>query len=151
MIPYNRNLVHLDYYSGGSWHPLAFATINYAASYTPDENSTLIIGSETLNFSLNGPGPKSLVQPLRALRLKYSTKLVGSGYFTVDSYRRRYTTDAAAAKRGKDFRTEASCSAVTAYAAALSIKVTYTKERPPNETAYQFIKQFITVSNWPGS
>ncbi len=142
MIKYDPTLLHLDYLSGGNWHPLVISNLNYQNTYNPDDGYTLIPGSETITFTLNGPGPKSLVQVLRDLRLQYDGHLVGSGYFTVDSYRRVYTPITGG------WRTDATCTAVGAYAAALSISVTYKTVRPAHETAIQFIRQWVKVNNF---
>lgn len=149
MIKFNRELLTFDYLTGNLWYPLTFSTLNYSAQYSPDSNRTLIIGSETLTFSMSGAGVLALASVLTLVRLKYSGHFVGSGYFNVDTYQRDYSTDPDAQKRGKPFRTEASCTAVSAYAAALDLKVTYNKTRPTGETAKQFIEQWVTISNWP--
>lgn len=149
MIKFDKTLLKFDYLTGNLWYPLDFATLRYSAQYNPDSNKTLIIGSETITFSMGGAGVIALSSVLSLVRLKYDGHFVGSGYFTVDSYQRAYSTDPDAQRHGQHFRTDATCTAVSAYAAALDLKVTYNKTRPTGETAKQFISQWVTISNWP--
>lgn len=152
-LKYDYESVQLTYKHGDDWLPLKVSSINYQANYSPDDNNTLIIGSETLTLGLSGYGNRPIKEPLTLVRLAYvhngKSYPVGSGEFKLDSYRRSYSTDAKSASYGELFVTHATCTAVAAYASAVDAQVTYAKTRPTGEKAVDFIRSVgVRITNW---
>jgi hypothetical protein len=144
---YNPNLFTVKALVGDILTPVNVASLTYSASYDPDDNGTLIVGSETVRFSISGWGAAALLQSLSVVEVKYDGIDVGCGRYTVDTSTVTKTVDPTAARfGGQTERVDCQCSAVGKYAAALDTTVTF--GILPTEPAIIRIRRWVTVTNW---
>ena len=129
-----------------AWVPIEQATFGISAGYSPDENGTLLLDSETASVSMSywdGPAGSPLY-PSDRVRAMYAGMLLFLG--TVDSTRTGYSTDPEAARHGAVRRVDFSATLVGTYAATLAKQVCY--RTLPAESAIARIQRWITVTNW---
>lgn len=149
MTPYDPSLFTVKLLVGDILTPVNVATLTYSAAYDPDDNSTLIVGSETIRFSISGWGAAALVQPLSVIEVKYNGIDVGCGTYTVDTATVTKTVDPTAAHYGgQTERVDCQCTGVGKYAAALDTTATWGKL--PVEHALTRAQRWVSVGNWSG-
>lgn len=129
-----------------AWLPVPLATFTYTSGYTPDENKTLIIDSETAQVSLSywDDLPEPPLYSLDQVRVRYAGETLFQG--TVDSTRVAYSADPAAAEHGATRRIDFSASLVGDYAIALGKTVSWTNL--PAEPAIDRVRRWVTVDGW---
>jgi hypothetical protein len=123
MSAYDFRLFTLDRWTGYVWEPVEAASVSYSATYDPDRNGTLIIGSESVQIALSGYGAATLLAPLDVVQVAYDGHVVG--VFTVDTTDIVTAVDSDAMRRGQVVRVSCSCSAVGTYAAAQDTLATW--------------------------
>lgn len=147
MTDYDPALLTVEKSASG-WVAVEVTSLTYTASYDPDANNTLIVGSETVRFSISGWGAATLLNALDVIRVRYNGIDVGCGTFTVDTATVTQTVDPEAARYGGETeRVDCQCSAVGTYAAALDTTVTWATALPA-ETAITRVRRWVTVDNW---
>jgi hypothetical protein len=147
---YNPELFTVEKKTGSTWTPVDAANLSYSASYDPDDGGTLIVGSETIRFSISGWGTMTLVDPLDLIRVRYAGHDIGCGIFTVDNATVTKTVDPEANRySGNTERVDCQCSAVGTYAAALDTTVTWA-DKLPSEPAITRVRRWVTVNGWTG-
>lgn len=148
MTAYNPDLFTVEKSSGGGWVTVAVANLTYNASYDPDNGGTLIVGSETVRFTLSGWGAATLLNPLDVIRVRYNGIDIGCGLYTVDNAVVTKTVDPEAERYGGEKeRVDCECSAVGTYAAAMDTIVTWA-DTLPAETAITRVRRWVTVNGW---
>jgi hypothetical protein len=150
MTEYDPALFTVEKSSGGSWVAVQVANLTYSAAYDPDPKGTLIIGSETVRFTISGWGTAVLLAALDVIRVRYNGIAIGCGIFTVDTATITKAVDPGAERYGGETeRIDCQCSAVGTYAAALDTIVTWASALPA-ETAITRVRRWVTVDNWTG-
>lgn len=129
-----------------SWVPIPLATFTYGFDYPPDDNGTLIIGSESASVSLSykGEPPSIPLYPSDRVRVRYGDQLLFVG--TVDGT--TITRTAVDRQHGYDHVTTVSASMLGTYAIMLTKKICYGDL--PSEPAINRIRRWVTVNGWPG-
>jgi len=146
---YDPHLLTIERKTGvDTWAPVEVASLNYSANYDPDDGGTLIVGSETVRFTISGWGSAGLLNPLDVIRVRYDGIDIGCGLYTVDTAQTTTTVDPEAKRHsGQTERVDCQCSAVGTYAAALDTIVTW-PDKLPAETAIKRVRRWVTVDNW---
>lgn len=148
-VPYKSsgNRFHLERLSGTTWTEVPIASFSYSESYNPDDNNTLIYGSETGNITISYYA-KPAIDPLYAtdkIRARYGT--LWSFYGTVDSTNwHKFTTGDSLRHGGNPYQLDFTATCVGTYAALLGRTVCWTTL--PTETAIVRIRRFVTVNGW---
>lgn len=122
-IAYDFRLFNLERWTGFEYVPVEAASVAYSATYDPDANGTLIIGSESLQIALSGYGAATLLAPLDVVRASYDGHVIG--IFTVDTADVLTAVDSDAQHYGHTVRVTCTCSAVGTYAAAQDTLATW--------------------------
>lgn len=129
----------------GAWVLIDMASFSYTASYTPDDNGTLLVEADTATVALtqwdNVPAP---LYPSDRVRVGYDGKLLFRG--TVDTTSTAYVADPQAARYGATRRVEFSATLVGSYASALGKTVCW--KGLPAETAIKRIRRWVKVNGW---
>ncbi len=124
------------------WVEVPSATYNYTAEYNPDENGTLIIGSETasISFSLKEPPSIPPLYPLDKVRVTYAGEVVA--LWTVDT--------TSVTKRPTDTirdRYDFVATLVGTYAAAMGKEICFGDL--PKESPLKRISRWVKVIGYP--
>lgn len=128
------------------WVEVELATFSYSFDYTPDDNGTLIIGSEsaTVTLSFKGEPAEMPLYPSDRVRVRYGSDTLFLG--TVDGTTVNRTP--VYQQVGYEIRVEFSASIVGTYALALTKEICYGKL--PKEKAIDRIRRWVTVRGWQG-
>lgn len=131
--------------ASSAWLTVPAATFSYSSSYSPDENGTLILDSETASIALAfWDTAGSVLVAGERVRATYNGKLLFVG--RVDSTSVAYSTDAGSLRYGAYRRIDFTATLVGQYAAAMERTVSW--ESLPKEYAIQRIRRWVTVDNW---
>lgn len=145
MTAYDFALFSLEKWDGAAWVAVEAASVSYSASYDPDENRTLIIGSESLQIALSQWGDvPAILNALDVVRVSYDSETLGT--FTVDGTTVTVMPNLSSSS-GEELYTVYSCSAVGTYAAAMDTVVSWA-EALPAESPIDRIERWVTVDGW---
>lgn len=129
----------------GAWVPICFASFACTASYSPDDNGTLLVEAETATVSLsqwdNLPDP---LYPSDRVRATYDGHILFRGI--VDTTKTEYVADIGAAAYGATRRVQFSATLLGRYATMLGKTVCW--KGLPAEPAITRIRRWVTVNGW---
>jgi hypothetical protein len=128
--------------SAPAWVEIPAATFTYSMDYDPDENGTLIIGSETASFSVSVVGSSTFelpAEPSDKIRAVYQGEVIFSGI--VDSTKVRRTALSPLPYR---WQVDFSATLVGTYALAMTKIVCYGDL--PEESAWNRLSRWVRIS-----
>lgn len=129
----------------GAWVPVENASLSYDASYTPDDNGTLIFDSESVTVSMSyWDDAADPLYPADRIRARYGAQVLFLG--TVSGTTITYSVDPDAADHQAARRVDLSAAAVGTYASALGQQVCWSNL--PAELAIDRIGRWVTVANF---
>ena len=138
---YDAALLVIERAVGGAWVPVTnMSSFSYSADYNPDDNQTLIVGSETgaLGLSFYDNDGEVLYPGDRIHAIYNDNPVFFEG--VIDS-----TSIAVTYERGRK-RTDFSATLASFYAAMMSFVITHPEL--PAEPAITRIRRYVTVNNW---
>lgn len=122
------------------------ATVTFSSGYTPDENDTLIVDSETVTVGLSfwDELGSPVLYPGNRIEVVYDGESICTAI--VDSTSVTYAADPAAARHGATRRVDFSATAAGKYVVMMGRKVSW--DKLPKESAIKRIRRWVTVSGW---
>ena len=133
--------------TSSAWVPIPMASFTYNADYTPDENGTLIYGTESgvVSYSWweSETTPEKLY-PSDRLRVSYNGVIFFQAI--VESTDIKYSADQDAYYHQKDRRVDFTANCAGYYAIMMSKEISWTKL--PQESALNRVRRWVKVTGW---
>lgn len=128
-----------------TWVPVPLSTFTYGFDYSPNDDNTLIIGSESASISLSFKGEPERMPlfPSDRVRVRYGGQVLFTGTVDGTTVTR---TPVSERQYGYDHVTAFSATAVGTYALALTKQICH--GALPAEPAIARIRRWVTVNGW---